>query len=407
VMNAAEARSLMRVRDQSGKLLVVAFPGSLSPQIRTAVQLLRSGDLGNLLGISATVWQDWGPNTVNTWRQEPPISGGGFLFDTGAHMLNTVVDLAGEEFIDVAAWLDNNHRPVETLGVVIGRLASGAMVTLHGCGEAIASCDSDVRVFCSTAILRTGIWGERLELQRAGREGQGPDQAGRGAEGHRGTVHGRLQDGVQEVAGTRMTEHFAEELGLYYRTNTFAPGRPTLVFVHGLSGSSSTWLVHEAMFESRFNLLSYDLRGHGKSRRYPRYRDYEIPRFADDLKALLDHLAIDQCVLISHSYAVLIALEFLRVHQARVEGAVFLSGAYAIGRSLPAKVLTGLLSPIVLQDALPFHPGPGRHIDYAQYPDSGDWNMRRIVADARNTTWRAWLCCTKQAFAADPLVTFT
>jgi predicted dehydrogenase len=170
VMNAGEARSLMKARDQSGKLLVVAFPGSLSPQIRTAVQMLRRGDLGKLISISATVWQDWGPNTVGTWRQDPPISGGGFLFDTGAHMLNTVVDLAGEEFMDVAAWLDTNQRPVETLGVVIGRLASGAMVTLHGCGEAIQSCDSDVRVFCSKAILRTGIWGERLELLQAGRK---------------------------------------------------------------------------------------------------------------------------------------------------------------------------------------------------------------------------------------------
>ena len=198
-----------------------------------------------------------------------------------------------------------------------------------------------------------------------------------------------------------MTEHFAEELGIYYRKNTFVPGRQTLVFVHGLSGSSSTLLVHEAMFESRYNLLSYDIRGHGKSRKYARYRDYEIPRFAEDLQALLEHLAIDRCVLISHSYAVLIALEFLRLHQARVEGAVLLSGAYAIGRSLPAKVLTGLLSPVVLLDARPFHPGPGGHVDYAQYPDSGDWNMRRILADARNTTWRVWLCCTKQVFAAD------
>jgi predicted dehydrogenase len=170
VMNAVEARSLMKVRDQSGKLLVVAFPGSLSPQIQTAVKMLHNGDLGRILSISATTWQDWGPNTVNTWRQDPPVSGGGFLFDTGAHMLNTVVDLAGEEFIEVAAWLDTNRRPVETLGVVIGRLASGAMVTLHGCGEAIQSCDSDVRVFCSKAILRTGIWGERLELLWAGRK---------------------------------------------------------------------------------------------------------------------------------------------------------------------------------------------------------------------------------------------
>ena len=34
VMNAAEARGLIEARDRSGKLLVIAFPGSLSPQIR-------------------------------------------------------------------------------------------------------------------------------------------------------------------------------------------------------------------------------------------------------------------------------------------------------------------------------------------------------------------------------------
>ncbi len=169
VMNAAEARSLIEARDRTGRLLVVAFPGSLSPQIRTAATMLRSGKLGTLLSISATVWQNWGPATVGTWRQEPAISGGGFLFDTGAHMLNTVADLAGEDFVAVAAWLDNRGRPVDTLGTVMARLASGAYVTMHACGEAIPSCASDVRVFCTQAILRTGIWGERLEIQRHGR----------------------------------------------------------------------------------------------------------------------------------------------------------------------------------------------------------------------------------------------
>ena len=86
-------------------------------------------------------------------------------------MLNTVVDLAGEEFVEVAAWLDNYHRPVEILGAVIGRLESGALVTLHGCGEAIrGSTDSEIRVFCSKGNLLTGIWGERLLLQKEGRK---------------------------------------------------------------------------------------------------------------------------------------------------------------------------------------------------------------------------------------------
>ena len=170
VMNAEEARSLIRTRDRTGRLLVVAFPGSLSPQIRAAAGLLSSGELGKLLSISAVVWQGWGSGTVGTWRTQPEISGGGFLFDTGAHMLNTVVDLAGEEFVEVAAWLDDYGRPVDTLAAVMGRLKSGALVTLHGCGEAIPSCESDVRVFCTEAILQTGIWGERLKVQRYGRK---------------------------------------------------------------------------------------------------------------------------------------------------------------------------------------------------------------------------------------------
>ena len=170
VMNAAEARSLMAVRDRTGKLLVVAFPGSLSPQIRKAVTMYRAGELGELQSISATVWQSWGPGTVGTWRQESKISGGGFLFDTGAHMLNTVVDLAGEEFTEVAAFMDFNQHPVETEAVVIGRLKSGAMVTLHGAGESIPSCASDIYAFYSKAILRTGIWGEKLEMQPTGED---------------------------------------------------------------------------------------------------------------------------------------------------------------------------------------------------------------------------------------------
>jgi len=169
-MDGAEAANLIETRDRTGGLLVVAFPGSLSARLRTAVRLLRSGELGEILSISAVAWQDWGALAAGTWRQQPELSGGGFLFDTGAHMLNTVADLAGEDFVEVAAWLDNYGRPVDTRATVMGRLASGAFVTMHGCGEAIPSCSSEVKVFCTRAILRTGIWGERLELQRYGRK---------------------------------------------------------------------------------------------------------------------------------------------------------------------------------------------------------------------------------------------
>lgn len=168
VLNVPEALDLIATRDRTGRLLVIAFQGSLSPAIRMAANMISSGELGTLLSIAGTVWQDWGELSAGTWRADPALSGGGFLFDTGAHMLNTIAHLAGQDFAEVAAWTLDHGRPVETQGVVMGRLKGGALVTINAVGEAIQSCESDIRVFGTLGILRTGQWGERLELQKAG-----------------------------------------------------------------------------------------------------------------------------------------------------------------------------------------------------------------------------------------------
>jgi predicted dehydrogenase len=168
VMDAAEAEALIATRDRTGGLLVVAFPGSLSPQVRTAARMIAGGELGAILNVDAVVWQDWRTHATGTWRQDPAMSGGGFLFDTGAHMLNTVTDLAGQEMTEVCAWLEDDGSPVDVRAVVMARLASGALVTMNGCGRAIPSLGSEVRVFCERGTVRTGIWGEHLELQRHG-----------------------------------------------------------------------------------------------------------------------------------------------------------------------------------------------------------------------------------------------
>jgi predicted dehydrogenase len=169
VMTAVEAEALIDTRDRTGRVLMVAFQGTASTRGTEARRLLRSGELGDILNISAVVWQDWATNTAGSWRQQPDASGGGFMFDTGAHMLNTVTDLAGEDFSEVAAWQADDGYPVDIRSVVMGRLVSGALVTMNGCGRAIPSLGSDVRFFTTDAILRTGIYGELLELQRSGR----------------------------------------------------------------------------------------------------------------------------------------------------------------------------------------------------------------------------------------------
>jgi predicted dehydrogenase len=130
--------------------------------------MIASGELGALLNVNALAWQDWRGQAAGTWRMVPELSGGGFLFDTGAHMLNTVCDLAGDDVAEVAAFLETDGEDVDIRGAVLARLASGALITMNGCGRAIPSLGSDIHLFLERGTLRTGIWGERLELQRAG-----------------------------------------------------------------------------------------------------------------------------------------------------------------------------------------------------------------------------------------------
>ena len=166
VMNAEEAKELIETRDRTGRLLVVSFQGSLGPHVRTAVKMLRSGELGPMRNISGVIWQSWAGTFAGRWRTQPEVSGGGFVFDSGAHMLNTISDLADEEFTDIWALIDNHGGPVDVTAVVMARLKSGVLVTINACGDMAPSCASDIRVFCAKGALRTGAWGETLEVLR-------------------------------------------------------------------------------------------------------------------------------------------------------------------------------------------------------------------------------------------------
>ena len=199
-----------------------------------------------------------------------------------------------------------------------------------------------------------------------------------------------------------MTESFFAERGLYYRTNKFEDGRKTLVFIHGLSGSSSAWREYEARFENEYNILTFDQRGHGESARPTEYGQYEIGRFASDLKALLDSLMIDKCIVIGHSFGAATALEFLLQHPDRVTRAVLLSpDFYTKGIKLSRYVFPLISRLAGLAGFFPVHRHAGRHVDYAKYPHTGDWNLWRMTADISNTGLHVYLYCLKQLYGFD------
>jgi pimeloyl-ACP methyl ester carboxylesterase len=198
-----------------------------------------------------------------------------------------------------------------------------------------------------------------------------------------------------------MKELYFNENKIYYRINAFKPERLTLVFVHGVSGSSSAWVEYEKMFGSRYNILTFDLRGHGKSFRPTKYSDYEIWEYSEDLFGLVEHVGIKEFILISHSFATLIAQEFLVKHQDVLLGVVFLSPKMSTANDQLFRLLWGFLGLAKIFELLPYKPRVGSHLDYLKYKNSGDWNVRRNFADVCNTSLMSYLYSIRQMSVFD------
>lgn len=198
-----------------------------------------------------------------------------------------------------------------------------------------------------------------------------------------------------------MQEYIYEPKKIYYRTNDFQDGRPTLVFVHGLSGSSSAWAEYEKFFKDDCNILTYDIRGHGKTKKPMRMEEYAIGNFGDDLYELLNFLKIEKIILIGHSFGTLICFDFISKYQQMVDKVIFLSPNPAPGETLAAKIFKPLFLITKFFGFLPFSSKGASHIDYDHYRGTGDWNIRRMFADIKNTSLRVWLYCGRQSYEVE------
>ena len=108
-------------------------------------------------------------------------------------------------------------------------------------------------------------------------------------------------------------------------TSAAAPGRPTVVFVHGLGGSWQNWLENLLPFATDHRVIAVDLPGFGASP-LPR-EQITIPRYAALLDRLFGLLDIDAAAVVGNSMGGLIAAELALRHPHRVERLVLVSAA--------------------------------------------------------------------------------
>jgi len=86
---------------------------------------------------------------------------------------------------------------------------------------------------------------------------------------------------------------------LHYREyGSYSDQHPTLIFLHGLLGSSANWHSLARGLADTFHILVPDLRNHGRS---PHDDDVSYAALARDLTQLIDEQGLESALLIGHS----------------------------------------------------------------------------------------------------------
>lgn len=99
---------------------------------------------------------------------------------------------------------------------------------------------------------------------------------------------------------------------LHYQTA--GQGQP-LVLIHGLFGSADNWGNIAKHFAQNFQVISVDLRNHGRS---PHSESQSYTDMADDLLQLCDSLGLEQISLLGHSLGGKVTMQFATLYPERV-----------------------------------------------------------------------------------------
>jgi predicted dehydrogenase len=136
VTSLEHALALERKVAQSGRQLQIAY---ITPSRAECVRLrdiCRSGEYGRLRVVNCSISQPWYQGTKGRWRQDPALSGGGMIYDSGAHVLNTLVWTVESDVDEVHAYLDRLDSAVDINGTINVRFKNRVFACVAVCGEA-------------------------------------------------------------------------------------------------------------------------------------------------------------------------------------------------------------------------------------------------------------------------------
>ena len=164
VTSADDAYALAEKVKQTGRILVVGYNTPCTPEFYYIRETIRQQRLGKLELISAYLSQGWMKATAGLWRQKPELSGGGQAYDSGAHLLNSLVWSVEDDIAEVHAFVDNHGTPVDINSSINVRFESGTMAAIAIGGNCPAAGSHMTFMFEGGRIDTNGWNGDWLHI---------------------------------------------------------------------------------------------------------------------------------------------------------------------------------------------------------------------------------------------------
>ena len=113
-----------------------------------------------------------------------------------------------------------------------------------------------------------------------------------------------------------MTDVLVNGIRLHYQV--YGEGAP-LVLAHGYGATLDMWAEQTEAFSQRYQVVVYDMRGHGRTEAPRDWSSYNLDDYVEDQRQLMDHLGIDTAYVGGLSMGGAIALRFALTHPQRLK----------------------------------------------------------------------------------------
>jgi predicted dehydrogenase len=158
VVNTQDAQKLIQHARDHDRVVSISFQGPHTREFKYARDVIARGDLGELSLITGVCAQPWISGTRGTWRAQPELSGGGNLYDSGAHMFNAMLYLTGLAATDVFAFINNKGEQVDVSATVSIRFTEGALGSAAVSGDASVF-EQGIYIQGTRGAIKTSIYG--------------------------------------------------------------------------------------------------------------------------------------------------------------------------------------------------------------------------------------------------------